>query len=70
MDEFGMGSCTTYSKFGATYNPWKGSTGSHDLVAGGSSGGSAAAVAAGMCFAAIGSDTGGSVRMVQVSIVS
>ncbi len=59
MDEFGMGSATLYSHFGETVSPW-----SKDvrLTAGGSSGGSAVAVATGSCFAALGSDTGGSVR--------
>lgn len=57
MDEFGMGSSTEGSAFGATTNPW----GSR-RVPGGSSGGSAAAVAASLAAAAIGSDTGGSVR--------
>ena len=57
LDEFAMGSSTENSAFGATRNPW-------DLAAipGGSSGGSAAAAAAGECLAALGSDTGGSIR--------
>ena len=57
MDEFGMGSATLNSYFGETSSPIN-----VDLVAGGSSGGSACAVAKNMCHAAIGSDTGGSVR--------
>ncbi|MFT5795522.1 MAG: aspartyl-tRNA(Asn)/glutamyl-tRNA(Gln) amidotransferase subunit A [Ulvibacter sp.] len=60
MDEFAMGSANITSYFGNVISPYK--KNGEDLVAGGSSGGSAAAVAANLCVAATGSDTGGSIR--------
>lgn len=63
LDEFAMGSSNTTSAFGNVISPWKRSDGSNaDLVPGGSSGGSSAAVAVRSCMAATGTDTGGSIR--------
>ena len=61
-DEFAMGSSTEHSAFGPCVNPWRRSGDETPLAPGGSSGGSAAAVAADLCLAAIGTDTGGSIR--------
>ena len=61
-DQFAMGGSTMTSYFGVTKNPWADTNGEYNLVPGGSSGGSAAAVAAGLCMGATGSDTGGSIR--------
>ena len=57
MHEFAYGATSVPSHFGAVHNPWN-----LERIAGGSSGGSAAAVAASLCYGAIGSDTGGSIR--------
>ena len=59
LDEFAMGSSNETSAFGPVINPWRKG---EDLVPGGSSGGSAAAVAAGLCLGATATDTGGSIR--------
>jgi aspartyl-tRNA(Asn)/glutamyl-tRNA(Gln) amidotransferase subunit A len=59
LDEFAMGTTSATSYFGAPINPWKREL---KLTAGGSSGGSSAAVAGGLCVAATGTDTGGSIR--------
>src|SRR5690242_11627614 len=62
MDEFAMGSSNETSHFGPVLNPWRARNSNRNLVPGGSSGGSAAAVAARACLAATGTDTGGSIR--------
>ena len=62
MDEFGMGSSTENSAFGPTLNPRGLALGVDNFVPGGSSGGSAAAVAANLCLASVATDTGGSIR--------
>ncbi|WP_031220140.1 Asp-tRNA(Asn)/Glu-tRNA(Gln) amidotransferase subunit GatA [Asticcacaulis benevestitus] len=62
MDEFAMGSSNETSKWGSVVNPWKSRGSNAPLTPGGSSGGSASAVAADLCLAATASDTGGSIR--------
>ena len=62
MDEFAMGSSNESSYYGPVINPWKAEGSNQDLVPGGSSGGSAAAVAAQLCAGATATDTGGSIR--------
>lgn len=62
LDEFAMGSTNMTSAFGPVTNPWHKESSNEPLVPGGSSGGSAAAVAAGLAVAATGTDTGGSIR--------
>ena len=62
MDEFAMGSSNETSAFGPVNNPWKAKGANQPLTPGGSSGGSATAVAADLCLAATASDTGGSIR--------
>jgi aspartyl-tRNA(Asn)/glutamyl-tRNA(Gln) amidotransferase subunit A len=62
MDEFAMGSSNETSAYGNAVNPWRRAGGNTQLTPGGSSGGSAAAVAADLCLGATGTDTGGSIR--------
>ena len=62
LDEFAMGSSNETSAFGNVINPWRAKNSNVNLVPGGSSGGSSAAVAADLCLAATGTDTGGSIR--------
>jgi aspartyl-tRNA(Asn)/glutamyl-tRNA(Gln) amidotransferase subunit A len=62
MDEFAMGSSNETSYYGDVINPWRKKGSNQDLVPGGSSGGSATAVAARMCMGATATDTGGSIR--------
>ncbi|WP_299813016.1 Asp-tRNA(Asn)/Glu-tRNA(Gln) amidotransferase subunit GatA [uncultured Jannaschia sp.] len=62
MDEFAMGSSNETSTYGAAVNPWRAGNSDAALTPGGSSGGSAAAVAAHLCLGATGTDTGGSIR--------
>src|ERR1700753_378794 len=62
MDQFAMGSSNETSHFGPVVSPWRRNGSDSKLVPGGSSGGSAAAVAANLCLGAPGTDTGGSIR--------
>lgn len=62
LDEFAMGSSNETSRFGPVANPWRARGSNATLTPGGSSGGSAAAVAADLCFGATATDTGGSIR--------
>jgi aspartyl-tRNA(Asn)/glutamyl-tRNA(Gln) amidotransferase subunit A len=62
MDEFAMGSSNETSFYGPVINPWRRAGDNRNLVPGGSSGGSAAAVSARLCLGAVGTDTGGSIR--------
>ncbi|WP_339947534.1 Asp-tRNA(Asn)/Glu-tRNA(Gln) amidotransferase subunit GatA [uncultured Albimonas sp.] len=62
MDEFAMGSSNETSCYGPAVNPWRAKGSNRDLTPGGSSGGSASAVAAALCLGATGTDTGGSIR--------
>lgn len=62
MDEFAMGSSNETSAYGPVVNPWRKSGSNQALTPGGSSGGSASAVASDLCLAATGTDTGGSIR--------
>jgi aspartyl-tRNA(Asn)/glutamyl-tRNA(Gln) amidotransferase subunit A len=62
MDQFAMGSSNETSAFGNVVNPWRKTGGNAELTPGGSSGGSAAAVAARLCLGATATDTGGSIR--------
>jgi aspartyl-tRNA(Asn)/glutamyl-tRNA(Gln) amidotransferase subunit A len=62
MDEFAMGSSNETSTYGPAINPWRRAGDDTNLTPGGSSGGSSSAVAAELCFAATGTDTGGSIR--------
>ena len=62
LDEFAMGSSNESSAFGPVINPWRATNSNQALTPGGSSGGSATAVAAGLCLGATATDTGGSIR--------